>query len=86
MKQKIEIIKKLKDVIEDVTLGNVTSDTMSPSDRLIDDCGLDSLDYATVMLQVEEWAEIKIREDLVQWTEIRTIEQLAGLFKEHENL
>lgn len=86
MKQKSEIIDKLKDVIEAITLGNIASDSIRPADRLLDDCGLDSLDYATVMLQIEEYTGIKIKEDRVQWSEVQTIKQLAELFKEHENL
>lgn len=86
MKKKNEIIEKIKSSIEDITLGDVPSEKIKPEDGLISDCGLDSLDYATVMFQVEEWTGIKIKEDKVRWPEIRTIEQLADLFKEHEKL
>ena len=86
MKSKKEIIKELKYTIEDVTLGNVPSDSINSTDLLIDDCGLDSLDYAVVMLQVEQRLGIKIKEDMVQWSEVRTLEQLAELFEKHQNL
>jgi len=82
--RKSEIVAKIKEVIENVTLGNVNANTMSSSDELIDDCGLDSLDYAVVMLQVELWTGTKIIEDRVQWSKVKTIEQLADLFKRHE--
>jgi acyl carrier protein len=85
MKQKIEIVLKIQETIEELSLGNVPAKQISPENRLIADLGLDSLDFATVMLTVEKWSGIKIKEDLVNWSAVQTVDQLAALFEEHQS-
>lgn len=78
MQQDIEaIIAKLKIFIEEVSLGNVTTETISPDNRIIDDLGLDSLDYASVLLACEQWLGIKVQERAVDWRTIQTVRELA---------
>jgi len=84
MKEKSEIIKRIQTAIEEVSLGAISLDRIQPSSRLIGDLGLDSLDYASVMLNVENWSGIKIKEDLVNWSKVQTVEELAALFEAHQ--
>jgi acyl carrier protein len=86
MKNKSDIIKQICQSIEEVSLGAINAQNIAIDDRLIGDLGLDSLDYATVMLSVERWGSIKIREDAVNWAVIQTVEQLAVLFEQHQEL
>lgn len=79
MKTKSEILEKLGESIHEVSLGAVAVDRILPESRIIGDLGLDSMDYATVMLTVERWSGIKIKEDGVDWSKVQTVEQLADL-------
>lgn len=85
MRKKSEIIQKIQETIEEVSLGNIAAQKIGPQSRLILDLGLDSLDYATVMLTVERWSGIKIKEDTVNWAAVQTVDQLATLFEEYQN-
>ena len=80
MKSQSEIVQHIAHAIEDATLGRVPAATIKPTDRIIADLKLDSLDYATVMLGCERWSGIKLDENRVEWAEIDTVEKLAGLF------
>jgi acyl carrier protein len=62
----------------------VEMDSIRPESRIISDLGLDSMDYATVMLMTERWSGIKIREDGVDWSKIQTVDQLADLVVKHQ--
>lgn len=78
MPQDLEtIIEKLKLFIEDVSLGNVMSETIIPDNRIIDDLGLDSLDFASVLLACEQFLGIKVQERAVDWRTIQTVRELA---------
>lgn len=80
MKTKEQILEHLKARIEDVSLGEISAASVQPCSRIIGDLGLDSMDYATIMLSTEQWLGMKIREDGVRWAEVQTVEQLADLF------
>ena len=45
--------------------------------------GLDSLDYANILLSCEKWIQTNIREDDVDWRSLDTIEAL-GAFLERQ--
>lgn len=78
MRQDIEtIIEKLKNIIEDVSLGNVASDTIFPENTILDDLGLDSLDFASTLLACEQWLGMKVQERAVDWRSIQTVRDLA---------
>ncbi len=83
MKTKKIIIEHLKQEIEEISLGAISANSVSENSRIIGELGLDSMDYATIMLATEQKLGIKIREDGVRWAEIQTVEQLAELFFQH---
>lgn len=80
MRTKEEIELKIAFLIQDCTLDRVAANSVESSMGLMSDIGLDSLDYATVMLGCEKWLGIKINESAVNWREIQTVGQLANLF------
>lgn len=80
MKTKEDIIEHIKTQIEETSLGSVSAESVTPESRIIGDLGLDSMDYATIMLSTEQKFGIKIHEDGVRWTEVQTVGQLADLF------
>ena len=84
MKLREEIIAKLKHQIADLSLGNLQCDSIKETDEIIGTLGLDSLDYATVMLQIQNWSNINIRESDVQWGMIKTVGELSDLFIKYQ--
>ena len=74
-----EIERRLAAIIEEVTLGEKPAAGLAPSMSLMGDIGLDSLDYATTMLNGEEWLGVKVREADVDWRSVRTLGDLAAL-------
>lgn len=78
MKQTAEIIQFIKDTIEEVSLGNLKSGDIQDSDKLLE-LGLDSLDFATVMLSTEGFIGCKVNENDVNWRQVATVQQLAEL-------
>ena len=81
---KAEIIGMITGIIEEVTIDNVKSADIKPTDRLIQELGLDSLDYASVMLGCEQRMGIKISEGNVNWQEIQSVEQLAEFLESQQ--
>lgn len=75
-----EIVIKIMQLIEAVTNGKVKAALINQNDELINDLGLDSIDFAAVMLGCEEWLGIKLHESSINWAEIRSIRRLAELF------
>jgi acyl carrier protein len=64
--------------VQELAPGDYGCDT-----ALLDEVGLDSLDYATVVVQVEDELGVKLRENDIDWSSVRTIEQLAAIFEQH---
>ena len=90
MKNSLKTVKdielKLAELVEESTLGSVPSVKATPDRKIIDELGLDSLDYASVMLSCERWLGSKVDERSVNWREIQTLGQLAEvLFRSQEN-
>lgn len=54
-----------------------------PHTALLDEVGLDSLDYATVVVRTEDELGVKLREDGIDWPVVRTIGDLAAVFEQH---
>lgn len=79
MKSKEEYCKKIKEAIEEVSLGVHAASKLSDSDQIMADLKIDSLDYATILLTCETWSGVKVKEDGVIWSEVNTIEKLAEL-------
>jgi len=84
MKSKEEILARLKEVVEGVSLGSRKASSISDSDMLITGLGLDSLDYASVLLGMEQWLGIHIREEGVNWREIQSVSQLADFLRNEQ--
>ena len=74
------IIAQLKDIIEDVSQGKVKAVDIRPDTKIIKELGLDSLDYATVMLSCESALQCKILEQNIAWHKVITVEDLADIF------
>jgi acyl carrier protein len=54
-----------------------------PDSDILQDVGLDSLDYASVVVTVEERLGLKLREEEIDWSRVKTIRDLAGVFEQH---
>lgn len=74
------MIQQIKVLVEETTLGEFKADEIQSAQKLQNDFGIDSLDYATIMLRLEEWCGIKIKEEGINWSEVQSIEELASLF------
>lgn len=85
MKSRDEITTYLTSQIEEIKLGTVAADQIAGDQRLIQDLGLDSLDYATCLLACEKWLGIKVREDGVDWGAIQTVDQLAQFLEQQQH-
>lgn len=81
-----DIETKLGQIIEEVTLGAVSRSSVNSELRLMDDLGLDSLDYASVMLSCEKWLQCKVNEAQVDWRGVRTVGQLAEVMCRSQKL
>ena len=75
----MNVTQEIFDYIRDV-LGYDTSGHDSNS-RLMQDMGVDSLDFAQLMLHLEDVTGLTISEDGVNWMLVQTVWQLAGLFE-----
>jgi acyl carrier protein len=75
-----EVIAYLMTEIEAISLGKYTASHLSPSQRIIEDLGFDSLDYATLMLSCEAWFGVKVSERQIDWSTVETIGGLAELY------
>jgi len=77
MRSKEEILTQLKVVLEEITLGVMKASKISDNDLILQDVGLDSLDYASALLNMEQWLGIHVREEGVDWRNVQSVEQLA---------
>lgn len=78
MKPLSDIINHLKLVIEDVSLGKVNRNDIN-GDSVLLDLGIDSLDFASVMLSGENFIGGKVDENGIDWRNVRTVLQLSEL-------
>lgn len=79
MKTVSEIEAYLATGVSEITLGEVLPESVTPDMGLISDLGLDSLDYASLMLMAEGWLGVTVAEESVNWREVRSVRQLALL-------
>jgi len=79
MRSNSEIEKKIAELIQEITLDSVFAISITRDQNLIGDLGLDSLDYASVMLSCERWLGCEINEATVNWREVQTVKQLAAV-------
>lgn len=74
-----EVVELLKEIIEDVSLSAISRSDVREADGILDDLGLDSLDFATVMLTAELRLGSRVQESSIDWRKIRTVGDLADL-------
>lgn len=80
MKSDLDIVAFIFDEIKRCTLGEINPTPSDLNRELINDLGLDSLDFASVMLATEEWLNVSVPEGDVDWAKIRTAKELATMF------
>ena len=81
MKTRSEIITHLILLIDEVSLGS-TKLSLIDGETVILDLGIDSLDFAYIMISGETFVGGKVNENNIDWRNIRTINNLADvLFK-----
>ena len=80
-----QIIEFLKSEIEEITLGRYSASKIQDDARILADLGLDSLDYATLMLSGETFMDVKIDEATVDWRKVATLAELANLLYSSKN-
>jgi acyl carrier protein len=54
-----------------------------PDSDILQEIGLDSLDYASVVVTVEDQLGVALREEEIDWSRVTTIRELAGVFERH---
>ena len=54
---------------------------ISEKTKILEDLGLDSLDYVKLLLAVEKALKTKVLEEGVDWSRVVTVSQLADLFQ-----
>ena len=74
-----QVIAFLKDEIEQITLGRCVASKIQDDARIMIDLGLDSLDYAALMLSGESFLRVKVNEATVDWRKVATVSELATL-------
>ena len=70
-----EIFDYIRNVLEIDTSGH------DSNSRLMQDMGVDSLDFAQLMLHLEDVTGVTVSEDSISWEHVQTVWQLAGLFE-----
>ncbi len=73
------------DAIEAITaaIAEHRSGPHDPDSEILADIGLDSLDYASVVVTVEDRLGVSLREQEIDWSQVRTIRDLASVFERH---
>jgi acyl carrier protein len=85
MKSYEDILVHINGEIEEISLGTHQAEDINPDSHILNDLGLDSLDYASVLLACEKWLNIKVQEDGVDWSRIATIADLAAFLDNQQN-
>jgi acyl carrier protein len=57
----------------------------APDSDILQEIGLDSLDYASVVVTVEDQLGVALREEEINWADVKTIRDLAGVFERHSD-
>jgi acyl carrier protein len=56
-----------------------------PDSDILLQIGLDSLDYASVVVTVEDQLGVSLREEEIDWSRVNTIRDLAAVFERHSD-
>lgn len=78
------ILAHIRSQIQEISLGMINAADINPDAHILEDLGLDSLDYASVLLECEKWLGIKVREDGVDWGRISTVADLAAFLEREQ--
>ena len=75
------------DALEAITaaIGEHRPGEHEPESDILKDVGLDSLDYASVVVTVEDRLGVKLREQEIDWSRLATIRQLAEVFERNSD-
>lgn len=80
MKKREDILEFILHEIHEVSLGQLPPDQISPEANLLDELGLDSLDYATIVLSTERWTGVRVMDRVDDWSTVRSPADLVRLF------
>lgn len=72
------VLSVILDAVQELVPGDHGPDTL-----LLEGLGLDSLDYATVVVRTEDELGVKLREEDIDWPVVRTVGELATVFERH---
>jgi acyl carrier protein len=70
-------------VTNQVSMRTGSAEPILPNDEIIGKLGLDSLDYAAVVLATEDAIGGELDESAVNWVSIVTVEDLARALSQH---
>ena len=84
MKTYEEILTRITTLIEDISLGVNKASEIYPNARILSDLGLDSLDYASDLLDCEKWLGVKVQEEGVDWSRLATVAHLAAFMEQQQ--
>ena len=74
-----EITAVLKSALSDVDGIKRSADQIAGDEEIIAGLGLDSLDYAMVLVECERALDVSVLEDDIDWRTVRTVDDLAGV-------
>lgn len=80
MVDRLKLRSHLKSEIEEITFGQVVITEENENLALISELGLDSLDFASVMLSGETFSGVSLSEGSIDWSTVRTLDDLVELF------
>jgi acyl carrier protein len=73
------LVAALATYVEEISLGEIESSTVTKDSKILTDLKFDSLDYASLMLMGEQFLDTKIVESNINWNEIVSIGDLANI-------
>ena len=84
MKNRQEIVEFLSDSIRDVAADRTAGRQIAMDTHILSELGLDSLQYAAVLLSCERWLAIRITEQGVDWSSLSTVGSLARFLEKQQ--
>jgi acyl carrier protein len=80
-----EIEAFLATSIADVAAGKSGGRRVTADLDILTDLGLDSLEYATVLLSCERWLGTRIQEQGIDWSALSTVGNLAAFLERQQS-
>ena len=75
------LVKSIAEVAPDKRVGG----SITAASDILSELGLDSIEYATVLLSCERWLGTRIREQGVDWSSLSTVGGLAAFLEEQQS-